>query len=184
MLIGICGAAGSGKSTVARLLVEEHQFMRKPFAYRLKSMLSALGVPAGILDGTPEQKNEPCVALDGITPRHAMQTLGTEWGRDCMGKDFWVNLWLRDYKTIPSTTRIVADDVRFHNEVAAIRSLGGVVVRVIRPNAEVVAASHASEQSGTLNVKFTLINAGDLEDLRKDVCQLVKNYSWAAEAVQ
>ena len=183
MLIGICGAAGSGKSTVARLLVEEHDFTRKPFAFRLKSMLSALGVPANILDGTPEQKNESWAALDGKTPRHAMQTLGTEWGRDCMGKDFWVNLWARDYVSLPNTTRIVADDVRFPNEVSRIRELGGIVVRIVRPGAEKVAADHASEKSDELSVSFTLINAGDLEDLRKDVRQLVNNFSWALEAI-
>ncbi len=38
-------------------------------------------------------KAKPCSLLAGKTPRHAMQTLGTEWGRNCIGDGFWINLW-------------------------------------------------------------------------------------------
>lgn len=123
-IIGLSGTIGSGKSYAAAHLDKQFNFRIHKFAKPLKDMLRALGLPEDRIEG-PLRK-EPFDMLCGQTPRHAMQTLGTEWGRNMIGADFWVNAWRA---TRPSGA-IVADDVRFPNEAAEIRRLGGIVVRI------------------------------------------------------
>lgn len=171
MLIGLCGLAGSGKSTVGRILCHHHNFMRKPFAFPLKRMVAALGVPADDLDGPSCIKEMPCAALGGRTIRHTLQTLGTEWGRQHMGEDFWVELWARGVEHMP---RIVADDVRFPNEAEAIRKLGGLVVRIDRPGAgSVVGAAHASENIAALVPDVVIANGRSEDHLFHEVAWLI-----------
>lgn len=164
LLIGLCGRAGSGKSTAARILVDHHNFARKPFAFRLKAMVAALGIPSAVLDGTPEDKSQPRPELAGHTVRYALQTLGTEWGRQHMGADFWVQLWRYGIDGMPA---VVADDVRFSNEVEAIKALGGTVIRLEREGSGLSgsAGSHASENVDRLRVDYTIHNNGSEADL-------------------
>lgn len=163
IIIGLCGLAGSGKSTAASMLSQERGFARRPFAYQLKSMLGMLGVPREILDGSREDKEKPLDCLGGRTARHAMQTLGTEWGRNCMRDDFWVYLWLRKVEHFP---RIVADDVRFPNESDTIRKLGGKVIRIERTGAgDRINPGHASEAIHLIPVDAVIKNDGTRDDL-------------------
>ena len=178
IVIGLCGLAGSGKSTVAHILSEDWGFARKPFAYPLKAMLGALGIPRDVLDGDNTAKESPLDILGGKSARHAMQTLGTEWGRQHIGQDFWVELWKRNALTLP---KIVADDCRFPNEVEAIRAMGGMVVRIERPGAgSKTGAGHASESIGSLEHDLTLFNTRSIEELREFVARIVREYAEAA----
>ena len=90
MVIALTGLMNSGKSTVADYLVTHRDFVRLKFAQGLKEMMRALGLTDDEIEGV--RKEMPCERLNGRTPRYAMQTLGTEWGRTHMGQDFWVNL--------------------------------------------------------------------------------------------
>ena len=38
-------------------------------------------------------KEHPCSLLLNKTPRYAMQTLGTEWGRELIGENIWTHIW-------------------------------------------------------------------------------------------
>ena len=79
--------------------------------------------------------------------RHMLQTLGTEYGRHCIHPDLWVKA--AQPKILSFLERgidVVVDDVRFLNEAALIRKLGGEVWCVERPSA-VRTTSHASEGS-------------------------------------
>jgi hypothetical protein len=133
VIIGLCGHKQSGKSTAAEVL-ERCGFHRMSFSAPIKRMLSVLG--AGALE-----KEEIDPILECRSYRRAMQTLGTEWGRQMMGPNIWVNAWIR---ACPKSENVVVDDVRFENEAQAIRDMGGIIVRVNRPGA--VADGHASEQ--------------------------------------
>jgi hypothetical protein len=76
-----------------------------------------------------------------------MQTLGTEWGRDQIHPNLWVNLAKNQYDAdIRRGEHYVFDDIRFENECCAILELGGLVVRVERPNVAYSVDGHASEQ--------------------------------------
>lgn len=169
MIIGLTGYKGSGKSVVARRLSQHHGFVRRPFAYPLKAMVAALGVPAEILDGDDEAKSRPLACLGGRSARYALQKLGTEWGRSIMGESFWTDRWKDGATTYPD---IVADDVRFPNEAYAIRDLGGVIIRVNRRQ-EVPQDTHASENPDAIPYNVMLYNDGTVEELHAQVDGLI-----------
>ena len=140
-VIGLSGFAGSGKSTAAMWLVEHRGFTRVRFAGPLKAMMAALGLSQREIDG--DLKEEPCVLLGGCSPRHAMQTLGTEWGRRLIDPDLWVRAWRKQAGDVLACGGlVVVDDCRFVNEVSAIRALDGFVIRIEGKGA---AGSHVSE---------------------------------------
>lgn len=166
-IIGIAGYAGSGKSTVAEMLIKNHQFERIKFADGLKDMLRALGLSEGWIEG--DLKEQPCPMLLGRTPRHAMQTLGTEWGRQCIGEAFWVNYWTMRVKGRLAGRRcagIVVDDVRYPNELAAVLGLGGRLWWVSRPGVR-PSSMHSSEHSlaDEMHRFEEVLNASDVSAL-------------------
>ena len=175
-LIAFCGKPYAGKSTAARRLVDSHGFVRTSFATPLKAMLTLLmrsqGATADEVDKAlaGSGKERPCRYLAGATPRQAMQTLGTEWGR-ALHPEFWVRAWAQ---ALPEGRDIVVDDLRFANEGAAVKRLGGVVVRIVCPAVPGLsgpAAMHASEQE-SLAVDAEVVNDGDLARLWERVDRL------------
>lgn len=157
MIIGLCGPAGAGKSTVAAHLVAHHGFVRVRFAGPLKAMMRALGCSEREVDGN--LKEAPCALLGGRTPRQAMQWLGTEWGREMVDPQLWLRAWAAEAER---HDRVVCDDVRFPNEEAAIRGRGGVIVRIDCPwAASVSGGGHASEMQA-IRADYVLPNRGDV----------------------
>lgn len=167
MIVGLCGRAGVGKSTAAHALVERG-FEHRPFARPLKAMLETLLLEAGAswgetIDAMGRDKELPCRFLAGVTPRRAMQTLGTEWGR-ALDPEFWTKQWAAG---LTPGADAVADDVRFPNEADAIRRLGGIVVRIdgiARRPAPAAMAAHASE-TGQFAADMIVVNDGSPPDL-------------------
>lgn len=143
MLIGLTGKAGVGKSTIADILVQEHGFVCLPFAAPIKDMLEVLGFTKAELYGDQKQEVN---SIYGVTPRHAMQTLATEWGRQLMCQDIWLRVWRRNLYINAHGKNVVVDDVRFENEISQLRSLGGKIVRLERhERPELYTGLHASE---------------------------------------
>lgn len=142
-VIGLTGPMGCGKSTVAAHL-ETKGYKRIKMAGPLKNMMRSIGLTDEHIEG--DLKEVPSPLLCGKTPRFAMQTLGTEWGRDTIGADVWCNIWTAHALEILRTNSfgIVVDDVRFPNESSALQSVGGVLIEIVRPGYE-RSSSHASE---------------------------------------
>jgi predicted kinase len=169
IVLGLCGPAGSGKTFAALHLMERHGFVRLRFAEPMRAMLRGLGCTAEELDGA--LKETPSFRLCGRTPREAMQTLGTEWGRALIDPDLWVRAWRDRLDALAEETpqaRIVADDARFANEAAAIWSLGGSLIRIDRAGLAPpcpAAAAHASETQ-QLHYDARLVNSGEPEAFR------------------
>lgn len=68
-----------------------------------------------------------------MTPRLFMQLLGTDFGRNMIHPDIWVNSTMNDYdRDYQRGQEWIITDVRFPNEIQAIKDRGGVVVRVNR----------------------------------------------------
>lgn len=170
IIIGLVGVAGSGKTIVARHLVERHGFERIRFAGPLKDMIKAgLGLSDEYLDG--DKKNEPIPWAGNCTARHLMQTLGTEWGRRMVHSDIWVNRW-RELARDGEGRRIIADDVRFPNEAAAVKSLNGGIWRVVRPG--LVTMDHPSERAQrSIQEDFLINNATTIGEMIKSVDAVV-----------
>lgn len=131
---------GAGKSTLADALCNNYQFERVKLARVLKNILRFYLRDQGLTNFEIESmiegsdKNKPSRFLGGKTPRHAMQTLGTEWGRNCMGENFWVDAFINYVRQIRREGRsVVCDDVRFPNEFDRIVADGGFMVKITRP---------------------------------------------------
>ena len=173
-IIGITGKAGSGKSEAAQHLMDAHGFSRVKFAGPLKAMLIAYYRELGLrfdeinrrIEG--DLKEVPCQYLNGRTPRFAMQSLGTEWGRTHMGDDFWVEAW--KHQVDRSETDVVTDDVRYDNEAAMIKALSmgrGRIIRIETAEHYREYSKHYSEDG--IDDKFvdtSIRNDGTLQDLR------------------
>jgi len=174
-IIALVGNAGAGKSTVADYLIEAHGYHRVKFAGPLKSMLRAIGLDDEEIEGS--RKEEPCDLLCGKTPRHAMVTLGTEWGRDMIGSEFWTGLWDEEVCAhLNSGLNVVVDDCRFENEMQAVLRRRGVLWHIVRSNHSGSSLpGHRSE--GALSEFYgdmlTIANTGWIEDLHAKVCQIM-----------
>lgn len=164
-LIGFAGRAGAGKTTAALMLVKHCGAVRFSFADPIRAMLRAIGLTAD--DFIDDAKHRPNDAiLCGKTPRHAMQTLGTEWGRQCIGEEIWLKAAMREVDMLRFIHPLVVfDDVRFDNEAKAIRERGGVIVHLSHPSLA-APMNHASERGVTPVQGDWFIDAKDVEELR------------------
>jgi hypothetical protein len=195
MLIGISGFAGSGKDTVAEVLVKKYQFVGVALADPLKRFcMETLLFSEEQLWGPSRTRAEPDkrfprkvpsfdagdafeaarVGLEDpgkieyLTPRYALQKLGTEWGRDCYS-EIWADYAIRVYRKLQlgdcyydavsglrscsfvgqdmmqPKTNVVITDCRFKNEMDALRREGGKLVRVKRPGVDAPQWFHRSE---------------------------------------
>lgn len=139
MIIGVVGFIGSGKGTAADILVNKHNFHKLSFADTVKDATAAIfGWPRNLLEGDTEESRAWREAKDewwsekfgyNISPRLALQMMGTEAGRDVFHPDLWIHSLERKMEMYPN---VVIADVRFPNEIAFIQSKGGFVVRVKR----------------------------------------------------
>lgn len=174
-IIALCGYKQSGKTTACNH-IEGHAYLRLRFADRIKEILRVLEVPDECVDG--DLKEEPCEALCGKSARHAMQTLGTEWGRRLIGDDFWVNqLKIRmDYWINCGVTNFVIDDLRFLNEEKWLKSLVFApynydvnIIRIRRNDAGLVSNHQSETEMDQIVEDWTVFNNGTKEELYKSL---------------
>ena len=175
-VIAIYGRAGSGKSELASMLAERG-FQRVKFADPLKAALRSIleytALEEDLINEMIEGnlKETPAPQLGGKSPRHAMQTLGTEWGRDLIHPEFWVNIAREGilYYTNVVGVPVVVDDMRFPNEYAMIKAIGGRILWIGRPGVTIgLGAGHQSE--GALDkfmFDYAFLNDGALDDMAR-----------------
>jgi hypothetical protein len=101
-----------------------------------------------------------------LTPRYALQTLGTEWGRHCY-PNTWVALAMRHADQL--ATDVVVPDVRFQSEFDAIKAQGGIVWKIERPGLAPLPGNHASEAGLNLLFDALLFNNQSLGEFRYTV---------------
>jgi hypothetical protein len=170
-LIGLYSPApGCGKSTVAVLLTE-HQ--RMSFAAPLKRAVSHM-----LRELSPRLPSTHYVYTDkeaiipelGVSARHMMQTLGTEWGRACIHPDFWVKIArAKTQRIMNNGGSVVIDDVRFPNEATMIRDLGGELWRIERPGIT-YSGDHSSEGGlEDITPDRVIINDGSIDQLLEKI---------------
>jgi len=187
MIVAFSGLAGSGKDTAADYLVKHKGFVKVALADPLKRICAdVFDFTKDQLWGPSDQRNVPDKRYFRrrdenefgddlgdifLTPRYALQQLGTQWGRDCYDP-IWIKYALRVHERLQmggcyydamaglrqvfavggpmvrAKTDVVISDVRFKNEVKGLRDAGARVVRIVRPEAGLqgAAGQHLSEK--------------------------------------
>lgn len=175
-LIGLTGYAGCGKDAVRAELEKHLGFTGLAFADPLRQMLREL-LSYGGVDNVKYMDDrslkETVIPLLGVSYRHMIQTLGTEWGRG-LQSDLWLRLaggYLDALMDIPNVDepRFVISDVRFVNEAEWVRARGGVIWRVYRPGLAPVRAHLSEAAMDLIKPDYVIHNVGTLEDLREVV---------------
>lgn len=174
IIIGLCGAAGSGKGTAADAL-QGCGLLEMAFADAIYAAIANI-TGYSVIDLKDRTFKETAIPwLGGKSPRHLLQTLGTEWGRTMICDDIWVQATMRHIDSLRGvlTTGVVISDVRFDNEAVAIRARGGVVWEIRRPAAACLdeqAAKHASERGiDRALVDAVIVNDSTEESLKREI---------------
>jgi hypothetical protein len=190
MIIGICGLIGSGKGTVADILVEEHKFTKLSFADKLKDgVATVFGWNRSMLEGDTAESREWREQRDefwsketkrNITPRLVLQEFGTDCMRHGFDDGIWVSMVKQELIKNP-TKDFVIPDVRFPNEADMIHKLNGYVWRAMRGPDPVWFRMyqdigvepkdvHESEwRWANVNFNAQVSNNGTLDDLKSQV---------------
>lgn len=155
LIVGVSGKKRTGKDTIAELLTGEHGYTRVAFAdavrevlYETNPMLFSLRWLWRTLRGNPMRVAELVDTLGWEQAkaqpevRRLLQRLATEAARKVLGPSIWVDTGMAKAAAVDGP--VVITDVRFPNEVAAIRAAGGIVIRVNRPSV-VSTDTHESE---------------------------------------
>lgn len=171
----------SGKTTVG-LELQQRGYMSVSFAGPLKRMLAVFLSSAGYgheqIEALLFEGKEGRIPEFGVSARHLMQTLGTEWGRECISPDVWVEVWKNAVmKWIDGGNDVVVDDVRFPNEYQAIKQLGGEMWYVTRGREPRLQTNeHASEGAlETHGFDHRLVNDGTVTDLHNQIAKALSD---------
>lgn len=172
-LVGLVGKKRSGKDTFAEGLIDGG-FQRFAFADALRSAVLATDPLVYSVDGNGHE------ALDGVPlrlsfivnrdgwekakARPEVRRLLQEYGVAirALDADFWVRVVME--QTVLARLAVVTD-VRFPNEVDAIKARGGTIIRIERPGLEST-DEHVSETAlDDYVADLTVSNAGTAWDL-------------------
>ncbi|GAA1403293.1 hypothetical protein GCM10009639_47900 [Kitasatospora putterlickiae] len=173
--IALIGRARSGKDTAAKALAG-HGYVRLALADPLKAMaydidpvvgVELLGVhaPASVhLADAVDRYGWETVKDTYPAARRFLQRLGTEGIRRHVDPDFWITRCLHAAAAIPGP--VVVTDVRFDNEVEALRAAGFEVWFIDRGAPD---GDHPSEQLGPDRADLVVPNTGTLADFHARV---------------
>jgi hypothetical protein len=178
-VIGLTGYAGSGKSTVATYLVEEHGFTRLSFAAPLKKMLRTLNpIMPDSRPGHDIHLDQVIALFDGDETKIKESFYGKEYrrllqvlGADCIravDEQFWVRAALA--QITDEEGKYVFDDCRFPNEAEVISEFNPFGLwNVTRPGYEAVNGHDSEKWAGNMGERIWLHNGLDIEGLHDQI---------------
>lgn len=177
MIIGITGRKRHGKDSVANILVHNSDNKIFHFADKLKETVRYLyNLPDDV-----DKEDVTNICSDRfpkifgdrphffLTYRDLLKTVGSDMMRE-VDKDIWVKALFGDRQFVLDLAlakdQIIAD-VRFDNEVEAIKAKGGVIVKVVRTNIREEEHDDHKTEKGVSNhlIDYTVLNSSSLEDL-------------------
>ena len=125
-----------------------------------------------------------------LTPRLILQLLGTEAGREIIHPNIWVNALMSGYKPLyvggididgksiemqDKFPNWIITDMRFPNELEAVKSKKGITIRIDRPETDYLAGNHVSETAlDNVELKYRIVNDGTIENLIEKVADILK----------
>lgn len=119
MIILISGKQGSGKTTLAKNLVERLGAIHLKFADPLYEIHEAIRKVADKWQIPFDQKEG-----------RLLQLLGTEWGRACKGENVWCDALFNKVSVLEDNNIIIIDDCRFKNEFYRFKDIA-VTIRLV-----------------------------------------------------
>lgn len=180
MLIGIAGAIHAGKDTVADWFVREHGYVTLRFSDLIAEELLRFYRPTlevhlrdHISEKVLAQRGLEAVLRERLwthrTPliRALLQDHGTM--RRAQHLDYWVRQMAGRLADLPSDQGVAIAGVRYPNEIRLVRTLGGVILRVVRPGTEDNAHPVEHGLDGWEDWDAVLPNTGSLADLEARV---------------
>jgi hypothetical protein len=170
----------SGKSVVARelrqALMISGDSRTLPLGTPIKECINGLLADMGVSFGTAYQmlygnlKELPIPDRQQLTARKMMQDFGT-FARDVWGKDFWIDIW-QSMLSKTKARNIIVDDLRMPQEYERLKAMGAILVKVVRPDADVV--NHATEgQLEDCKFDHVITNDGTLAELKASVAEVL-----------
>lgn len=191
MIIGISGKAGSGKDTAAKMLevlyanpdISYEDFANKRyknfadiqvvhFADTLKETAQVL-FRIGEWETNTQEGKKTTINWIGKTVRELLQGIG-QGLRDAIDPNLWVKIL---FANTEDWSNYIIADVRYPNEIKAIKERNGILLRIDRKGAG--AGNHSSEialddyKEWDVHIK----NNGSIEDLFEAMRIFIKNYS-------
>lgn len=167
MLIGLTGVAGSGKDTAAMFIKQRYDVKTFAFAEPIKSACKNLF----LLSEDQLHSYELKEVIDprwNKSPRELFQWFGTDVLRKFDDNFFLKHMDIRIENN--SCKHSIVTDVRFDNEAKYIKSRGGIVVKIVRPNADTTKHKHVSENGFDDElVDIVIVNDGTLDQLEDKV---------------
>lgn len=188
-IVGIAGAQGAGKDTIAAVLVQLFGYHRIAFGDPLREAASAIFglTQEEMLDRDLKEKPLGRGPWKHLTPRRILQLLGTESCRDVfhpqVSDDYDIEtqggIWsARVWDIAANYSKVVIPDVRFADEAASIKNRGGIMIHVERPGLSGGATNHASEKEWqALDFDARIVNdASNALAFRAQVAQWWTNF--------
>jgi hypothetical protein len=191
MIIGLCGTQGSGKDTVANILISEYGFVKITFASTLKDIVAILfSWPRDLLEGLTEESRlwretvddfwSGKLSIPSFTPRKALQMIGTDLFRIHFNNDIWISIVENNIgvmlKNNPNMN-IVISDCRFANEFTLIKQFSDShIITILRENNSTNKIAHSSETEW-VNYNFDAIlqNDNSIDDLKSNLKSLLSS---------
>lgn len=144
MIISISGRIGSGKDSVADMLVKKYGFVHESFAGTLKDVVSVMfGWNREMLEGKTKESREQREIIDEwwakrlnipeLSPRWVLQHLSTDVIRKYFHDEIWIaSIEHKLSKINQSESNIVISDARFINELKLLDNAGAKMVCIDR----------------------------------------------------
>lgn len=129
-----------------------------------------------------------------LTGREFLQFLGTDAVRDNLHPNAWVNALMSEYCeglqvgcdpfTTPLESKWVITDMRFPNELEAVRSRGGITIRVNRWKPAQSLRLHESETAlDGAQFDYTIDNNGTLETLIANLSPIIQKLGYGTQQI-
>ncbi len=176
MLIGVSGKAFSGKDTVADIICFKFGGTKYRFAF---PAYQAVKIAFNLTERDFQRdRKEKIMPEWGLSPRQLMQKFATDFARDMIDPDVWVKRAAMEYENLKAAdpkVLMIIPDVRFDNEADWIRSAGGTIIIVDRPDSCYQVAEHKSENGITrLPEDIVIVNDGSLSELNQLTVEAVE----------
>lgn len=142
MILGFTGLKRCGKDTAADYILKNYRAERIMLADPIKrGLMEMFGFSWEQVNGENGYDREQIIPEYGVSIRHMLQTLGTEWGRHYINPDVWV---LLQAARLEEDKLYVMSDVRFENEAELCRQ-NGLLIHVHNKHLDSNADRHESE---------------------------------------